>query len=500
VAAFALLCGLASGLTVAGVGAATAEEPEQPKSKNTLDKKQADPNPVVPADGRRAKAPARLAMPNPDRAIFGKIQDFTDVKSEAENPDEYWSWYEFVVHAKQFTAPELEQAGFRGLTVIDLLKPNREYFRTELLRFDGKLICVRRLPAPKSFTDNPNTDVKELYEARFVPLDDSPLNPVSIVFLELPKEFAAVKDKPYGEWVDYDSWASAAGYFFKTMSVPGEPGKTVGVPLLVGKSITPHGDKLPTLGEDPTALEPKVLVYDSIRDDSKMVGDDTGWEEIAAFSRVIMHAHRFTPEELEKHAIPDLKFADLFEEGRKVYKLKNVKFEGRLISLRVVRVGPELGAAGVNTLYQGWLVPRDEPRGNPICVHFTQPLEGVEPDKPGSRVNKWVSFAGYSFKLMRYESAEQWEDGKHKGTYKVKRAPMLVGKGLIPRRDPDGPDQLSWGYFMQGAIVGSVLLIAAGGLLTWWYRSGDRKARKAAETVRGGNPFDPNAAPPAPGP
>ena len=63
----------------------------------------------------------------------------------------------------------------------------------ELLRFDGKLVCIRRLAAPKFFADNPEIGIKELYEARFVPLDESPLTPISIVFLDLPEALAAVR-------------------------------------------------------------------------------------------------------------------------------------------------------------------------------------------------------------------------------------------------------------------------------------------------------------------
>ena len=52
--------------------------------------------------------------------------------------------------------------------------------------------------------------------------------------------------------------------------------------------------------------------------------------------------------------------------------------------------------------YEGWLVPR-WPSGNPVCIVFTEPIEGIE---PGSRVNAWVSFAGYAFKLLQYVGRE----------------------------------------------------------------------------------------------
>jgi hypothetical protein len=488
-AAFAVLCALVSGvlLTTTGAGIATAQ-PSPPESKNDLNKAppSLDPNAPVPADGPRMKAPKEFAIPNPDRAIFAKIEDATEVASEEKNPSEYLAWYEFVVHAMKFSAADLEQYAARDLTVSELVEL-RQYFRLELLRFDGKLVCIRRLPAPKSFHD-----IKELYEARFVPINESPLNPVSIVFLDLPKEFAAVRDKPFREWMDVDSWVTAAGYYFKTMSVKGDQGN-VNVPLLVGKSITPLPGEPKPGGDDPTVIDSSPRVFKFIRDETKMTRPNNQWETVA-YDRVVMHANRFSREELEKHA-REVRFADLFEPVRVDFRLKNVKMEGRLISLRQEpRVRPELKAAGINHLYEGWLVPANEPRGNPVCIHFTEPLEGVEPT---GRVNVWVSFAGFSFKKMMYESAEP--DPKNPSRNLNKYAPLIIGKGPIARRDPDSPTSMTWGVFLQAAIIGGVLLIVAGGGLAWWYRSGDRQAKASIDAARGRNPFDANPAPPVTG-
>ena len=65
------------------------------------------------------------------------------------------------------------------------------------------------------------------------------------------------------------------------------------------------------------------------------------------------------------------------------------------------------------------VIPKNEPNGNPVCIVFTDPLEGVE---PGGQVNKWVSFAGYAFKLLRYESVEKDKDDSSKN--KWRRAPL----------------------------------------------------------------------------
>ena len=146
-------------------------------------------------------------------------------------------------------------------------------------------------------------------------------------------------------------------------------------------------------------------------------------------------------------------------------------------------------------MFEGWLVPANEPRGNPICIVFTEPLEGVP---PSGRVNKWVSFAGFLFKKMRYESVEQ--DSKNPNKNVDKYAPLLIGKSPIPRPelDPDRPSKWTWSGFILGAIVLGTLLVIAGGVLALYYRRGDRKAKESMDAVRNRNPFDAaNAAPPS---
>ncbi len=494
-----VLCGLACGLLANFGGPAGAQPPKAPTRPE--DVKKLDTKSPVPADRPGRASHEKFAI-DAERKMFSQIEDFKPFAPEDKNKGEYDAYCEVVSHAKQFDTTDLEQHAARDLSVIELIKPVRTLFRTELLRFDGQLVCVRRLEPAKFFQDNPELGVKELYEARFVPLDESPLTPVSIVFLDLPEALAAVKQKPPGEWLTVESktWIAAAGFYFKTMNVPGEQAnRVVGVPVLIGKSVTPlSAGPVSVAAGDLTAIDPNIRVFKFIKDEAPMIRSaptDAQWAEVAAENRVLMHAHRFPAAELEAHALPDVKFADLFLDVRTAYKLKIVRFEGRLISLR--RTGsnadanPELRAAGINEVYEGWLVPANEPRGNPVCVLFTEPLEGVEPT---GRVNKWVSFGGFYFKKMLYESQEQ--DPKNPGKYLNKYAPLLIGKSPIPRRDPDEPTSITWSAFVLWALGAGVALILAAGLLTWYYRGGDRKAKASMDAVRNRNPFDANAAPP----
>ena len=492
--AFAVLGGCACGL-LAVADAPVLAQPKPPTKEPEKQPEEADP---LPADGRRHKDRERLQIPGRfERGIFKAIDDFKPVANKDQNREEYDAWIEFVLHAKNQSARDLNDYAIRDLVPLDLIKSMIPAYRTELIRFDGKLTCVRRLTAPQILRDS---DVKELYEARFVPLDESPVTPISIVFVDLPESLAAVKNLKPGEWLDADGWVTASGYFFKTMNVPGDPANTtVSLPLLVGRGLTMLPGP-PLSSPNPIALDKNVRVYKFIKDDTPMIRNvptEVAWPEIAAYNRVILHASRFTPEQLEENANTDLKFADLFEEVRRDHRLSCVKFEGRLISLRRSKSNDWLMAAGVTELYEGWMIPANEPRGNPIVVVFTEPLPGVEPQKgeePTRLLNKWVSFAGYSFKRLRYTSGEQ--DAKtSKGVDKY--APLLVGRALIARRDPETPTAMTWSVFINAAIIGGTLLILCAGLFTWYYRGGDRRAKEEIEAVRHRNPFDPNAAPPA---
>lgn len=479
------IAGLLAGAVLGGLlGPARAQDPKD--DPLAVDEK----NPLPAAEPKRAALIEKFRIKK-DRAIFagrkdpktgkieGGIEDFKPVASEKENPDEYTAWHEVISHARQFTAAELEEHAARDLTRDDLLSPRRSDFRLDLMRFDGKLTKVRRVAASKSLAD---AGVPEIYEALLVPIDEPPNVVVSVVFTELPNFLGGVTAKPAGEWVEENTWATAAGYFFKVkQDVAGGDA----VPILIARSVTPSktAPASAATAENPTALDKKLRVFQLIRDDAFIAKAEDNWEEVSAWNRVLLHARRFMPDELEK-AAGEVKFADLFLDTRRDYKLDLLKFEGRLIMLNKSKPSEKLLAAGVETLYEGWIVPKDEPRGNPICVVFTDPPEGVEPT---GRVNKWVSFAGYSFKLLRYKSGERDKDDPNRNV--TKRAPLLLGRAVTARPDPDAPTSLTWTGFMNAALAAVVGLIVIGGGVSLWFRRGDRKTRQEIAAHRGRNPF-----------
>ncbi len=251
--------------------------------------------------------------------------------------------------------------------------------------------------------------------------------------------------------------------------------------------VGPAPDLAPKAYADPKdkyRIDRDRVIFKSIEDDSKVRSQDQNPEEYEAWNEVLLFARQFPTAELEKHARRDLTFADLFQDVRQDYKLDLVYFQGRLIRLRKLEPTKRLTEAGVPAVYEGWLVPTDEPTGNPVCVLITDVPPGLE---PALAMSQWVGFAGYSFKLMRYESQEKRLDNQQ---FVWKRAPLLMGRSVTLLADPTAPvTDISWrGTFLPAVAVllGSVLVVFGG--LAWWFRRGDRRAKAEIEAARS-NPF-----------
>lgn len=234
--------------------------------------------------------------------------------------------------------------------------------------------------------------------------------------------------------------------------------------------------------------QPAAVKLDKDRFEFRQVEDnkpppraDLNPEEYRAYNDVLLHARRFPEAELEAAARRDVLFHDLVVETRKDFRFDLIHFEGRLKRLRDVGPTPELAAAGVKSLYEGWVFP---PAGDaPLCVLLTELPPGLEPAleyDPG----RPVTFAGYSFKLLRYEAADPDPKRRHR------LAPLLMAHSLTPLPEPaagsgDGGMNILVGVVGLVAAVSAVLL----GLMAY-FRRGDRVHRAAmADRRRRGNPF-----------
>lgn len=239
---------------------------------------------------------------------------------------------------------------------------------------------------------------------------------------------------------------------------------------------------------DPYRIDKDRLIFTSVRDDAPFPTDGTNQAEYEAYATVLLHARQFPTADLERHARRDVTFRDLYLPVRRDYRLDLIYFEGRLKQLRRTEPTAALKEAGVKDLYEGWLFPRDE--WNPVCVVVTELPPGLEPQKDlkADEMNRWVGFAGYSFKLLQYESRQA--DPKNPGRNVFRRAPVLLGRSVTPLAETQTGSDDPWvSTFLPAVVAGfggvAVLIL----VLTWYFRRGDRVVRAAVDARHERNPF-----------
>ena len=236
-----------------------------------------------------------------------------------------------------------------------------------------------------------------------------------------------------------------------------------------------------------TRIDPDRLHFRFVQDDAPVRHEGQNQQEFDAYNEVLLHAHRLPVATLERCANRDVTFLDLVKDVRKDYQFTLIYLEGRLKRLRRLEPTKPLAEAGVKDLYEGWMFPKD--RADPLCVLVTELPPGLAPghefDPPRS-----VAVAGYSFKLIRYESSEP--DPKRPEQGIVRRAPLVMGHAFTLLPEPEADAGASWRTaFLPGmlAIVGGVGLVVVA--LTWWFRRGDRSVRRELDARRSQNPFGP---------
>lgn len=487
--------GIAMTFVVSGVLFASPPLDAPPVTEKVDDKA-----PIPPQDLKSSVDAAKYRI-DKDKAIFtglrdsktglvkGGIEDDRPLASEKQNPDEYQALTEVMLHATQFSATDLAKHGRKDLTPDDLTFGTRFQYRLELIRFEGKLTKARRLPPTRSLEE---TGFKELIEAWLVPEDESPGYPLCLLLSSWPAEWKPLPEigsgQPAGESVTIDKWVSFGGYSFKLMTYPGpgaDPKTPTGAgwlksPLLLGKSVLPATEATPKI-----AIENNLRVYKEIHDKVKLNNPEL-WEERTVWNRLLLHASRFTMDQLEAEANTKLTFADLFKDNvREEHRLELVSFQGRLVRLTQMKSPPRVAEAGIENAYEAWVVPNGELRGNPMCFVLSELPAGLEPKKT---MDVPVTATGYYFKLLRYESGEP--DKQDPTKFIDKLAPLMIGKSITVKRDI--PDATAWWTegFVPAVVGGVVVLGGAALLLGMWFRKGDRVAQAEIDANRGRNPFE----------
>ncbi len=225
---------------------------------------------------------------------------------------------------------------------------------------------------------------------------------------------------------------------------------------------------------DAFVLPKDTLDFQALDDDAPVRGEDyRDGVEFRLYNDIIGRLKIAKDADLRACARDDLTFRDLVKPVRQDYRFDLVFFKGRLKRLREFKPNKPLEKAGIEKLYECWVFP--ENAADPMCIVCLDLPEGLTPSKdytPG----KFVTFAGYSFKLMQYESSQV--DAKDASKYVRRRAPLILAKTLtlVPVDDDAGKDWREG--FIPGilALLGVILAAIVG--LTWWFRRGSRHLQR----------------------
>jgi hypothetical protein len=224
-----------------------------------------------------------------------------------------------------------------------------------------------------------------------------------------------------------------------------------------------------------------LLGFRHIEDDAPLRTADQNEDEHRAYNYTLAHAHKIPVEVLARHSEP-VRFASLVKPIHQDYLRELIHVEGRLARLSEMKATKFLQETEkVQKLYEGWLFPHDEEF--PVCIVFTELPKGL---KLGHKLeNVWVSFDGYFFKLMHYETGEKIAPNK----YEWRKAPLLLGHSPQLQPPPKQETGMSFGDLVPLiiALLLGVVGVALG--LTLWFRRGDRAVRDTLAQAQSTNPF-----------
>lgn len=154
-----------------------------------------------------AKPPLRF--PGRDKRAASEVKDFLPVRGLAESEDEHNTYIELLLHTKNFTVEELLAAGRKDVSYADLMAEDedlRNGYRFELIRFEGRLIRLKRIePYPELVAQG----ITEKYEAWVTITTAKEAKQICVILLEPP-----VGVEPNVE-IAPAPLVTFAGYFFK---------------------------------------------------------------------------------------------------------------------------------------------------------------------------------------------------------------------------------------------------------------------------------------------
>lgn len=362
-----------------------------------------------------------------------------------------------------------------------------------------RLIELQRWAQPLSvaeLTSQPDSHRGEVYRLEGRAVSVETLHPVPEIAerLRLNRYYRVALELPGGQRAAVfareipDSWtrkdelsepAAALGFFLKIGDEEGSP-----APIFVAHRIAWYPNTLlGKLGMDMGLLDRVWLEEMSGGPGGTEKGIDvrklrlTG-NDREAFYQMLAAVGRAEPGKLTREARQRLAAT-----GRKSYSVvplfNRPKTQlGQLIVLtgnarRILRIAVDdeeiRSRLGMDHYYEIYLFT-DDSQDNPLvfCVREIPP--GL-PTGEGPQFSHQVAIAGFFFKTWAYRRTTQEESGK----VEWQLAPLLIGREAVWLPPPSsGADPVY--EVIAGTII--FLVLAGSGLLVWFYRRGDRKARQ----------------------
>lgn len=221
-----------------------------------------------------------------------------------------------------------------------------------------------------------------------------------------------------------------------------------------------------------------------------------GGDDREPYEDVLLHAHKFTTNELTAASRRDVSYYDMMDDkGRRdELRFELVHLEGRLKRLKKITSLARLKSAGMTDLYEAWIYPKGGRGHDPVCVILSEPPAGLEPADdytPGVP----VSTSGYFFKVIEYPSNQPNPNDPNRTMFR--RAPLLLGRGLTTGKDGEGLNASITDLATVSLVFGGVVIAALVGLTVWLRRTDAGSRRAYVNRLR--NPYTPPP-PPADGP
>jgi hypothetical protein len=397
--------------------------------------------------------------------LLGMVRDHRGMPSPASGDAELDAYAAFVQRASRTSDAAFRKRAKELEHRLAVKSPAECRGKVYLIK--GQLIRLREIGLD-SITRQ--TGARHMYEA-WIDQNLYGVAPLCVLFTNLPA--GLTPSEKYK-----DTTVQFAGYFYKLYRYepanPEKPSKQA--PLLIGRTISV--ENAPAAARDqielPQAMRLPPELLARIRDRRGVPTEESGDPELDAYAEFLKRANA-TSDDAFRQAAGDgeLNRAIAVEAPEKcrgnVYRIK-----GKLKRLRELELGDLARQAGVQHLYEAW-IDQEMYGAHPTCVRFTEfpsgwTLDDKYEDSP-------VEFAGYFYKLYRYESAAPKKP--------LMDTPMLIGHTIRISNPPDHGSEFGWLRQLIPIFIGLLCVVIASILgMTLWYRYADEKVRRRISQVR----------------